>query len=85
MLGGNGLGAPVPRAATRNRAELELYVRLEYGGRANVQTLLSEAAHASKKARTNGRSRLAGGIKALIKSLRLFATGHRSKAPTSEV
>ncbi len=85
MLGGYGLGVPVPRAATRNHTELDRYLRLEYSGRMNIETVLAEAACVSKKARMKGRNRLGRGIRATITSLRSVANGHRSKAPTSEV
>lgn len=85
MLGGYALGVPAPRAATRNHAELERYLRWEYGGQLNVETLLAEVARVSRKARTKGRSRLAEGIRTFIAALRSIAAGHRSKTSTSEV
>jgi len=85
MLGGYGLGVPVPRARSRNHADLERYLRLEYGGRMTVETLLAEAARVSRKAGTKGRSRLAEGVRTLIAALRSIAAGHRSKTSTSEV
>src|SRR5713226_10391309 len=85
MLGGYGLGVPVPRATSRNHADLERYLRLEYGGLLNVETLLAEAAQVSRKARTKGRSRLAEGMRTLIAALRSIAAGRRSKTSTPEV
>ena len=84
MLGGYGLGVPAPRTPSRN-ADLERYLRLEYGGRMTVETLLAEAARVSRKAGTKGRSRLAEGVRTFIAALRSIAAGHRSKTSTSEV
>jgi len=85
MLGGYGLGVPAPRALTRNHADLERYLRLEYGGRMNVETLLAEAARVSRKAGTKGRSRVTEAVRRFTAAFRSIAAGHRSKTLTSEV
>jgi hypothetical protein len=85
MIGGYGLGVPAPRALTRNHADLERYLRLEYGGRMNVETLLAEAARVSRKAGTRGRGRIAQAVRTFMAALRSIAAGHRSKTSTPEV
>src|SRR3989454_12823651 len=77
MLGTYGLGVPAPRAQRQDHADLERYLRWEYGGRAPGGNLLTEAARVSRKARTTGRSRLAGGIPAFIAAGRSIAAGRR--------
>jgi len=85
MLGGYGLGVPAPRVPARNHADLERYLRWEYGGRMNVETLLAEAASVSRKAGTKGRNRLAEAVRTFVAALRSITAGHRSKTSTSEV
>src|SRR3989442_8758191 len=55
MLGGYGLGVPAPRALTRNHADLERYLRLEYGGRKKGGTPPPGAAAASPEGGTKRR------------------------------
>jgi hypothetical protein len=85
MLGGYAVGVPVQRTPAQNHVELDRYLRLEYGGRMNVATLLAEAAQVSRKARMKGPSRLANGIRALAAALRSIARGRQAKIPMSEV
>ena len=85
MLGGYGLGVPAPRTPSRNNADVERYLRLEYGGRLTVETLLAEAARVSRKAGTKRRNRLAEAVRTFVAALRSITAGHRSKTSTSEV
>lgn len=85
MLGGYGLGVPAPRAQSRNHAEIERYLRSEYGGHLTVEKLLAEAAQVSRKERTKGRNRLAEGIRTFVATLRSMAARRRSETSTSEV
>src|SRR3989475_11581234 len=82
MLGTYGLGVPATRAQRQNHTDLERYLRWEYGGRLHVETLLPEAARGSRKARTTGRSPLAGGIRAVIAAVRSVAAGRPSQTAT---
>src|SRR2546428_4322401 len=76
MLGGYGLGVPAPRALTRNHADLERYLRLEYGGRVKVETLLPEGARVVPKAGTKGRSRGTEAVRRVTAAFPLTAAGH---------
>src|SRR3989475_9252249 len=85
MLGTYGLGVPAPRAQRQNHTDLERYLRWEYGGRLHVETLLTEAARVSRKARTTGRSRLAEGVRGVLAAVASVAPGRRSQTSPSAV
>src|SRR2546428_6539677 len=76
MLGGYGLGVPAPRALTRNHADLERYLRLEYGGRMNVEKLLPGGARGSPKGGTKRRGRGTEGARRVMAAIPSIAAGH---------
>ena len=85
MLGAYAVVAPEGRFATQGHADLDRYVRWEYGGTMTVAALLAEATQVSEKSRTTSRRRVAEGIRALTKAFGAIAASRRSKIPTREV
>ncbi len=74
---------PEPSPATLRNPDIDRYLRAEYGAGMTVAAFLA-GAPVSRKSRTMGRNRFAAAARALVKALRHIATGHRSKATTSE-
>ena len=72
---------PVPR----KYAELDRYLRWEYGSGTSVAAFLAEVTQVPKKSRTKGRKGVAQGIRAFTKALGSLIAGRRSKIPTQEV
>ena len=85
MLGAYVIVAPERRFATQGHADLDRYVRWEYGGTMTVAALLAEAMQVSEKSRTKGRKGVAQGIRAFTKALGSLIASRRSKIPTQEV
>ena len=85
MLSAYPIVVPAWRPAISKSAELDRYVRWEYGGQMTVAALLAQSTHVSRKARTHDRRALRKAIQALKNAIRSLAKGRRSKVSTPEV
>lgn len=86
MLGAYAIVTPQAHFATHeNHAELNRYMRWEYGESSNVAVLLADVARASQKERARRRGNFADRIRAFTRALGKIAQARRSKAPMPEV
>jgi hypothetical protein len=85
MLAGTAIGVFEPRMENQRHAELQRYLRLEYGGRMTVDALLADLADGRTKVGRHGWSRLVGGIRAFAAALSASGSRGQAEAPTGEV
>ena len=84
MIGPCPIGVQRLDRTDRHHADLARYVRWEYGPQADVVAFLAEARDRSTKARRNGPSRFAQGVRAIVRALRSLATARGSEAGKTE-
>jgi len=70
MLSGYGIVAPMGRVDRPGNADLDRYVRMEYGKTESVDTFLAAAGRLARQARPSPRRRIADAVRAFAKAFR---------------
>lgn len=84
MLGGYGIVAPPGRFDIRANADLDRYVRLEYGKTLSVEAFLAGAERVARQARPSPRRRIVDGIRSFAKAFIAATTARRSEDPSAD-